>query len=624
MKKTNKIFSVLLAVVFMLTFLFSAMPSAVYADEGGDEGEILYKVTFESNGGSEVEDEYVVPGDFIPEPEDPVRDGFSFAGWMKNEKLTKPWDFEEDVMPGKDITLYADWIEDEQFYQIMFEENGAESGSVPDTLVVTYGDSVILPGNVGNLEKSGYSFDGWNTAPDGTGIWLNGGDSAELSAYAENDVVRLYAEWASNEILCNVTLDSMGGTGGTELVTAAYGADMPAAGMPQRSGYTFGGYFDQQNGAGTQYYAENGSSARAWDKTEDSTLYAFWRNQIYAVTLYPNGGTINSGNISGYTAGQGVILPTDVTRSGYIFKGWYADNGFNGQPVIQIGTDETGDKQFWACWELGGSAQDCINKIDAIGPVGFSNDCKLKIDAARKAYDALSADDKKLVTNYNKLTDAEAQYASLVRINDCISKINAIGTVAYTDACKTLIDAARNAYDALTSDEKQLVTTYSVLVEAEEAYAALAGGGSYKITKGMNSIWTKGSGQDLVITGDGDFNLFSDVKLDGVVLDAAAYEAAPGSTVITLKSAFLETVSVGAHSFEIVWDNGSAATSITVTDITPTPTSAPSGGNTGIWIALIILIVVFVIILIVMIRLKKSRKEEEEHEREEDDSFRNR
>ena len=155
MKKTNKIFSVLLAVVFMLTFLFSAMPSAVYADEGGDEGEIRYKVTFESNGGSEVEDEYVVPGDFIPEPEDPVRDGFSFAGWMKNEKLTKPWDFEEDVMPGKDITLYADWIEDEQFYQIMFEENGAESGSVPDTLVVTYGDSVILTGNVGNLEKSG-------------------------------------------------------------------------------------------------------------------------------------------------------------------------------------------------------------------------------------------------------------------------------------------------------------------------------------------------------------------------------------------------------------------------------------------------------------------------------------
>ena len=126
------------------------------------------------------------------------------------------------------------------------------------------------------------------------------------------------------------------------------------------------------------------------------------------------------------------------------------------------------------------AAADVIAKINAIGTVAYSDKSKTKIDAARSAYDALTSDQKTLVTNYSTLTTAESSYSELktaadnqAAAADVIAKINAIGTVAYTDACKELIDDARTAYDALTSDQKVLVTNYSTLTTAESSYSEL-------------------------------------------------------------------------------------------------------------------------------------------------------
>ena len=130
------------------------------------------------------------------------------------------------------------------------------------------------------------------------------------------------------------------------------------------------------------------------------------------------------------------------------------------------------------------AADDVIAKINAIGEVAYTEACKNLIDAARNAYNALTADQKALVTNIEVLTTAETTYANLkaaaekaaadkLAADDVIAKINAIGEVAYTEACKNLIDAARNAYTALTEDQKALVTNLSVLTDAETKYAEL-------------------------------------------------------------------------------------------------------------------------------------------------------
>ena len=74
----------------------------------------------------------------------------------------------------------------------------------------------------------------------------------------------------------------------------------------------------------------------------------------YAVTLHPNGGTINSGNVTGYTYGVGVTLPTadDMTNTGHTFKGWYDNENLTGSPVTAIGGTGTGNKEYWAKWEI--------------------------------------------------------------------------------------------------------------------------------------------------------------------------------------------------------------------------------------------------------------------------------
>ena len=78
--------------------------------------------------------------------------------------------------------------------------------------------------------------------------------------------------------------------------------------------------------------------------------YTFKIVDGFVTTLNTNGGTINSGNVTFYEIGVGATLPTDVTKKGYGFKGWYDNAAFDGDPVTSIEASETGAKEFWAKW----------------------------------------------------------------------------------------------------------------------------------------------------------------------------------------------------------------------------------------------------------------------------------
>lgn len=118
--------------------------------------------------------------------------------------------------------------------------------------------------------------------------------------------------------------------------------------------------------------------------------------------------------------------------------------------------------------------------IDAIGDVTLTDDCKAKIDAARKAYDALTDAQKALVSKLDILTDAEAKLAQLKKeaadkaaVDDVIAKIDAIGKVKLDKDSKAKITAARAAYDALDDELKAQVTNYNTLLAAEKRYQQL-------------------------------------------------------------------------------------------------------------------------------------------------------
>lgn len=71
-------------------------------------------------------------------------------------------------------------------------------------------------------------------------------------------------------------------------------------------------------------------------------------------------------------------------------------------------------------------------------------------------------------------TTLTAQWTlNVEQVNEVEALINAIGEVAYTPGCKAKIDAARNAYNALTDEQKALVSNYATLEAAEARYAYL-------------------------------------------------------------------------------------------------------------------------------------------------------
>ena len=138
----------------------------------------------------------------------------------------------------------------------------------------------------------------------------------------------------------SVTLDTDGGTinsGNVTSYTKGVGAPLPTD--VTKDGYTFLGWFD----------GDTKVEAIGADAVGNKYFKAHWEKipVICSVTLDTDGGTINSGNVTSYTEGVGVTLPTDVTKVGYTFLGW-----FDGDTKVEvIDTTATGNKSFRAKWD---------------------------------------------------------------------------------------------------------------------------------------------------------------------------------------------------------------------------------------------------------------------------------
>ncbi len=95
----------------------------------------------------------------------------------------------------------------------------------------------------------------------------------------------------------------------------------------------------------------------------------------------------------------------------------------------------------------------------------------------------------------------------------------------------------------------------------------------YKITEGANGSWTQNSDGTLKFAVNGDVSKFTGVKVDGTLISADKYTAVSGSTVITLKKDYLDTLSVGKHTLTVVYSDGECSTEFEIK-------AAQSGGNT--------------------------------------------
>ena len=166
--------------------------------------------------------------------------------------------------------------------------------------------------------RTGYDFQGYFTANDGTGTqYYNANGTSAKDWDKEDATFTLYAYWIAKTY--TVTLDNQGATtAGATSVTATYNAAMPsiASNLPEKTGYTFNGYFDATSG-GTKYYNADGTSAKNWDKTANTTLYAQWTSNKTATSLSWSAATYSATIDADNTFPELTKSPADLTGITY-------------------------------------------------------------------------------------------------------------------------------------------------------------------------------------------------------------------------------------------------------------------------------------------------------------------
>ena len=263
-------------------------------------------------------------GSAMPEITVPTRKGYTFAGYYRGTQgagaqyYTEEGKSERVWNMASNATLFAKWTANS--YEVTLDLQGG-TGEVASA-TATYGKA--LPA-IKVPTRTGYTFGGYYSKKKGAGTpyYTAAGKSARAWNVASN--ATLYAKWTANSY--KVTLNRQGGKGGAAFARATYGKAMPEIEAPTRTGYTFGGYYSATNGGGTRYYTDEGTSARKWNKTAATTLYAKWTANSYTVTLDPQGG---EGGTEETTATYGSAMPeiTVPTLTGHTFGGYYsATNG---------------------------------------------------------------------------------------------------------------------------------------------------------------------------------------------------------------------------------------------------------------------------------------------------------
>lgn len=189
-------------------------------------------ITFNSNGGGEVESQTVNYGELVTEPSDPTKADSTFLGWYKDIALTIPYDFESPV-GSSNFTLYAKWTASTlDTYSVNFIANG----SIIKTVTKTVGQSLVASDLPTNPTKVGATFSWW---------YYNNNHSKRFE-YTDNITVttNLVARWLgtieSTEYVRCPECDGIG--------TITGETDCPDCPQPLHSGgYTNPGYIECYN-----------------------------------------------------------------------------------------------------------------------------------------------------------------------------------------------------------------------------------------------------------------------------------------------------------------------------------------------------------------------------------------
>ena len=207
------------------------------------------------------------------------------SGWFQEVVVTGEYRMSASGNSGESNRMWLRLGEKQLItYTISYNGNSNIGGTAPSNQTKDYGVNLALANNSGNLVRTGYTFNGWNTQADGLGA-----DYAAGSNYTTNAALTLYAKWTPDTY--PVTYNGNNNTGGTapSNQTKTYGVNLLLAsnsGNLVRTGYTFNGWNTQADGLGADYAAGSNYTTNA-----ALTLYAKWTPDTYPVTYNGNSNT---------------------------------------------------------------------------------------------------------------------------------------------------------------------------------------------------------------------------------------------------------------------------------------------------------------------------------------------
>ena len=295
------------------------------------------------------------------------------------------------------------------------------------------------------------------------------------------------------------------------------------------------------------------SACKIWLETTDTDgmIYAINATNVYALTVTNGSGT------GEYEQGATVTITADTATSGQQFKEWEVVSG-----TITLADSMRETTTF-----------------------------------------TMPAEAVSVKANYEVIPVTEYTITSTTGANGSISPSGTVKVVSGGSQTFTITPATGYEIDTLKVDGSAVssVTSYTFnnvdkahTIEAtfKKKQSPEPTPTSYKIISGADSEWKQNTDGNITIRGNGEFSKFESVKVDGSIIDAKNYTAKEGSTIIILKADYLKTLSVGTHSFEIVWTDGSAVTNFKIsknTDDSQQPTPPQTGDNSRpmLWVTLL-------------------------------------
>ena len=321
----------------------------------------------------------------------------------------------------------------------------------------------------------------------------------------------------------------------------------------------------------------------AIDEAGNVTEYKITVYKNYTVTYKADGEPISTETVG---HGKDANLPAVPAKNGYIGK-WDSD-----------GKNITGDTTITVVY----------TEIPVVKPNEVKPEDKTDLEDTKKQLEDMLKDDsytdedkKNIQDAIDDIDDALEVIGNVEEVEETISKLPAVDTVKPDDeeTIKAITDA-QTAYDALSDYEKSLVDE-AAKANLDKLVAALV---AYDILEGDDSSWTEDSDHSITFVVNGLFSKFVGIKVDGKDVDKANYEVKAGSTIITLKASYLDTLAVGEHTITVVYTDGSTDGTFNVHAKANSPATGDNS-NMFLWIALLFISGGAVITLAVVDRKKR-------------------